>query len=142
MEAPVCHHTTLQTSPKPEPDSSSYWKHCSVPDCSEFSVPYSDHSRYPILYNSPSQKVERGWVLSSYVHADRILGNADLGVPAGVAPMPVCLFMVTSAFQGNPDICCNYFQPSCSQMPVMCYQPPAQVSQTQGISKAQDGHSL
>lgn len=79
----------------------------------------------------------RGCVLRSWDCVDRVLGNWTQ-CPLGASPMTSCLLMVTSASQENLDTCCNYFHPSCHQMPLVWCHPKAQVSQTEESPKAQN----
>lgn len=81
----------------------------------------------------------RGCVLCSWDCVDRVLGNWTQ-CPLGASPMTSCLFMVTSASQENLDTGCNYFHPSCHQVPLVRCHPKAQVSQTEGSPKAQNDH--
>jgi hypothetical protein len=77
----------------------------------------------------------RGCVLWSCVCVDRVLSNWTQ-CPWGPAPMTSFLLIVTSAFQGNLDTCCDYFHPSCHPMPLVWCHPKAQVSQTEGSPMA------
>lgn len=124
--------------PPHTPQASEHLQCTFFPDCPNFYVPSSAHSRHQVFRLVP---LRRGLDLISCAHVDRVLVSAEPSVLGGwAAPMPFCLLMVPYVFQGNLEPCCSCFYPGYHQIPMMWCHPKVQVSQTQENSRAQNGH--